>query len=404
MFDWLARLFSPTPATKPREQALHLSPLSTQTADFAQSSVFSSTQASHAYEQSAWVYVAINRITEAAALVPLHVYEQTAQGKRALPAHPMLALLNNPNPYTSCFELLEQTLGNLELHGNAYWYIVGDTAGKPKQLWNLRPDRVSIVPDPRHYVRGYVYELEGQRIALEALEVVHFKRWHPRNDYYGLSALSAARLAVQADGAMAEWNRASFGRDYGVPAGIVNIKQPIGDLDFERLKAEWRSSYGTGQRRTAFLRGGEVEWVNIGLSHSELDFLQGRKAQRDEILSIFGIPLGLLDANATEANATVAERQFIERTLYPKLVRMAQKISQDLLPFWQGQGQESGEGAESAEAYAQCVAEFEDIRPTDARLRLEEIRTAAQFMSVAEIRARYYDLGLGQAVATVMPE
>lgn len=385
MFDWLTRLFSPTPATKPREQALHLSSLATQTTDFADISAFSSTQANFAYEQSAWVYMAVNRIAEAGALVPLHIYQQTSCGKQRLETHPLLTLLSQPNPYHSRFELLEQTLGNLELHGNAYWYIVGDEQGKPKQLWNLRPDRISIVPDARHYVRGYVYELEGQRLALEALEVVHFKRWHPRNDYYGLSALSAARAAVQADQAMAEWNRASFGRDYGVPAGIVNIKQPISDMDFERLKAEWRSSYGTGQRRTAFLRGGEVEWKHIGLSHSELDFLQGRKAQRDEILSIFGIPLGLLDANATEANATVAERQFIERTLYPKLVRMAQKISQDLLPFWQEGGQE-----------ATLSAEFEDIRPTDAHLRLEEIRTAAQFMSVAEIRARYY--GLTEAV------
>ena len=167
-----------------------------------------------------------------------------------------------------------------------------------------------------------------------------------------------------------------------MPAGIVNIRDFISDSDFERLKREWRSNYGGTSRRTAFLRGGAVEWQHIGLSHSDLDFLQGRRAQRDEILNIFGIPVGLVSENATEANAKVAERQFIERTLYPKLLRLAEKISAELLPFY---------GRELAAAY-------DDIRPTDARARLDEIRTAYPLLSINELRARYFQLppvGLG---------
>ncbi|MCA9913519.1 MAG: phage portal protein, partial [Anaerolineae bacterium] len=239
-----------------------------------------------------------------------------------------------------------------------------------------RPDRVSIVPDPAHYVRGYVYEVDGKQIPLEAVEVVHFKRWHPTNDYYGLSALEAARMAIETDRAMSRWNQNTFGSENGVPAGIVNITDFVSDGDFERIKREWRSSYGGAQRKTAFLRGGTVQWQNIGLSHTELDFLKGRLAHRDEILNIFGIPVGLVSENATEANATVAERQFIERTLWPKLVRLAQKITQEMLPFYPGTH----------------IAEFEDIRPTDVQARLDEIRTAQSVLSINEIRQKYYDL------------
>jgi len=213
-------------------------------------------------------------------------------------------------------------------------------------------------------------------VPLDAVEVVHFKRWHPGNDYYGLSPIASAQTAILSDKHMADWNRNTFGKDNGVPAGIVNIKDFISDTDFERIKREWRNNYGGTGRKTAFLRGGAVEWQNIGLSHSDLDFLQGRKAQRDEILNIFGIPVGLVSENATEANASVAERMFIERTLYPKLVRLAQKITQELLPFY-------GEG---------YVAEFEDIRPTDTQARLDEIRTASTLMSINELRAQYYQL------------
>ena len=290
--------------------------------------------------------------------------------------HPLEQLLGNPNPLTSRFELFEQTIGSLELHGNAYWFLAGDGFGLPREIWLLRPDRVAIVPHERRIVAGYLYEINGERIPLDAIEVLHFKRWHPDNDFYGLSPIAAARGAVLSDKHMADWNRNAFGQDHGVLAGIVNIKDFISDSDFERLKREWRSNYGGASRRTAFLRGGAIEWQHIGLSHSDLDFLQGRQAQRDEILNIFGIPVGLVSENATEANAKVAERQFIERALWPKLVRIAQKISQELLPFYG----------------ANLVAEYDDIRPTDAQARLEEIRTAYPLLSVNELRAQYFQL------------
>lgn len=331
---------------------------------------------SRIYQQSPWVYISVNRIAEAAALVPLSVYRLSGEKRLEIVRHPLEILLDAPNPHLSRFELFEQTVGHLELTGNAYWFLGGNQAGVPIEIWPLRPDRVSIVPDPETFVKGYIYEIDGRRIPLLPNEVVHFKRWHPTNDYYGLSALEAARLAISSDRSMAEWNRNTFGKDNGVPAGVINIKDFVTDADYERLKREWNSSYGGVQRRTAFLRGGSVQWQNIGLSHRDLDFLQGRSAHRDEILNSFGVPVGMLSENATEANAKVAERLFIERTLWPKLVRIAQKITQDLLPFWPGEH----------------IAEFEDIRPTDAQARLDEIRTASTVLSINEIRERYYHL------------
>ena len=375
MWQWLSNLFQNVGAGRLQTQTPHLQAVavhnSTNFGDSARAAEHETM-----YQQSSWVYVAVNRIAEAGALVPLRVLRVQGEQRIEVVRHPLEMLLDNPNPVMSRFELFEQTIGFLELTGNAYWFIVGDTRGRPAQIWPLRPDRITIVPHPQHYIAGYIYEIDGQRIPLEAVEVVHFKRWHPANDYYGLSALEAARIAVESDRAMARWNKNTFGQDNGVPAGIVNIKEFISDSDFERVKREWRGSYGSAQRKTAFLRGGAVEWQNIGLSHTDLDFLKGRKAHREEILNIFGLPVGLVSENATEANAKVAERLFIERTLWPKLVRLAQKITQELLPFYPGEH----------------IALFDDIRPTDLQTRLDEIRTAQSILSINEIRERYYDM------------
>jgi HK97 family phage portal protein len=332
-----------------------------------------------AYASAPWVYVAVSRIAEAGALVPLEVVRSTRDGREALPDHPLLHLLAQPNPLTSRFELIEATLAALELHGNAYWFLLGGGDGLPAEIWPLHPGRMTVVPGGAGGVRGYVYAHEGQQLALEPVEVVHFRRYNPADPFYGQSTLAAAREAVAADSAMAAWNRRTFSEGHAVPAGIVNIAPAITDGDYERIRRDWQAAYGGGQRRTAFLRGGDISWQSIGLSHSELDFLKGRQAGRDEILAIFGIPVGLIAENATEANARVAERSFIERTLWPKLVRLAAKMTVDLLPFYDGA--------------ADCAVAFSDIRPTDTDARLAELRAAYPVLSINEIRARYYGLG-----------
>lgn len=373
MFHWLSSWFR-TRRHQLRPQAPHIESAA------ARSSFHSSpalnVHSARVYEASPWVYIAINRIAEAGALAPLRVFRLKGETRVGIENHPAEQLFRNPNPLTSRFELFEQTLGSLELNGNAYWFLAGDSRGIPREIWALRPDRITIAPHKTRVVGGYLYQIDGQMIPLDAMEVIHFRRWHPSNDYYGLSPISAARSAVLSDKHMSDWNRNAFGKDQAVPAGIVSIDDFISDSDFERIKREWRSNYGGAERKTAFMRGAAISWQNIGLTHSELDFLQGRQAQRDEILNIFGIPVGLVSENATEANAKVAERLFVERTLYPKLVRLAQKISQELLPFY-------GDD---------LIAEYDDIRPTDTQARLDEIRAAYPLLSINELRANYYQL------------
>ncbi len=115
----------------------------------------------------------------------------------------------------------------------------------------------------------------------------------------------------------------------------------------------------------------------MGLSQHDMDFLNARRFNREEIFQIFGIPVGLFSENATEANALVGERVFVERTLWPKLVRIAEKITTDLLPFY-------GTG---------LVGRFDDIRPQDRAQQLTELRLARGVLTVNELRARYFGLG-----------
>jgi len=326
------------------------------------------------YLRSAWVYVAVTRIAEAAALVPYQVYAVDGEAQIAQNNHPIERLLRNPNPTLSQFELLESTFGFLELTGNAYWFLSGPLGGAPTEIWPLRPDRVRIAADKQRYIGGYVYTVDGVDVPLDADEVIHFKRWNPTNDLYGLSPLEAAAIASQTDRHMAIWNRNFFSQEKAIPAGLVTIRNMVSDSDYTRIIREFRESFGGTERKTAFIRGADVSWADIGLSQKETDFLEARQLNRDEIFHIFGIPLGLYARNATEANATVARQTFLADTIWPKLMRFSQKLTLQLAPFFG----------------PNLIILPEEIRDTSADLA--EVQAAGPYLTINEMRARFWNM------------
>lgn len=344
-----------------------------------------------AYAQSLWVYFCVTRIAERAALVPYHVYEidPATEEEVEVQEHPLELLLASPNEGMSGFELMEYTFGSLELTGNAYWYLTLDQRGIPVEIWPLRPDRVEVVPSKTEWVKGYIYHVDGHRIPLEKQEVVHFKRWHPLEDYVGLSPIQAAALAIEGDLNAQRWN-ARFFHENAIPSGVIAIKEHISDADYDAIVKQWEGKYKgvEGAHKVAFIRGSDVSVETLSIPHRDMEFLEYRKFTQREIFNIYGIPMGKWIENATEANAKVAERTFINDTLWPKLVRVGWKISSEVLSRW-------GENLRGR---------FEDIRITDRELQLRELEIVAKgamdptlglpvpLMTVDEMRARYFDL------------
>ena len=148
------------------------------------------------YERNAVVYRAVRMIAEAAASVPWLLFEERAE----IRAHPLLDLLQKPNPADVGPSLMEALFTNLLLFGNAY---VEATLvdGVPRELYALRPDRMSIVPGPNGWPIGYDYMIGGNKVryALDSQGVnpiLHLKLFHPLDDHYGFSPLAAAQVPL----------------------------------------------------------------------------------------------------------------------------------------------------------------------------------------------------------------
>jgi len=334
------------------------------------------------YQRLSWVQIAVHAVASTAATTALNVVRLEGEDENAEINHPFEKLLDRPNPLQSRYEFLESVFSYRALTGNAYVWLNRPSANvEPSEMWIIPSHKIRPVPDKNLYLRGYIYEPgDGQEIPLELHEVAHFKKFNPLNSFLGMSPIEALATVAVGDMAMTRWNTNFFDKDNAKVPGALAFADPIMDADWERMRADIRKEHGGVKRSLMMLRNvgkGGVEWVNMAMSQKDMEFLNARNANRSEIFSMFAPGLdSILAINATEANALSGKRTFIELGVWPAMVAVAEKFTNDVLP-----------------AYGPNLrAEFDDIRITDRALELQEQAAFSQVGTVDEIRQKFYQL------------
>lgn len=246
--------------------------------------------------------------------------------------HPFLELMKNVNPFMNEFELKEMTDLHEELTGNNYWYIVSNGAGIPAEIWIVPPDKMTVIPSKKEFIKGYVYKVGTQEIHFEREEIIHFKFPSPTSAYYGMGCFAAIIHAYNINENMNRYESALFG-NMAKPDGVLQTDQSLNDVEFERIKKGWNQKYGGVDKtgKTAILERG-LTYKPITFTPRELSFLAGRKVTKEEIFNAFGLPLGLFDKEANRANAEQATYTYMKDTISPRHRRQEQKINEKLLP------------------------------------------------------------------------
>ena len=147
--------------------------------------------------QNAIVYRSVRMIAEAAASIPLLLYA----GDEEIIEHPLLDLMRRPSHDHTGTDFLEAWYGYLLVAGNSYVEAVA-VDGQIRELHNLRPDRMKVLPGVDGWPEGYDYSVSGKsvRFMAEAVDgvrtVLHTRLFHPANDHYGMSPIEAAATAI----------------------------------------------------------------------------------------------------------------------------------------------------------------------------------------------------------------
>jgi len=332
-----------------------------------------------AYLWAPWVYAAVNRVAVTAAGAKLNVRRRQGEEETEEINHPLEQLLEHPNPLDSRFSFLESLFGYLALTGEAYvWLNRAEEGAPPDELYILPTRQVRPHSDGRLNIDGYEYYpgSADEPHFLPPWQIMHVKRFNPTNRLAGLSPVAVAQLAIRTDKAQADWNERNFGRYNARTPGVLAFPDPIADSTWERIKAEF---YGDSDRNGATRQvmlmrnvgSGTPKWIPTAMNPAEMQFLESRQFNREEIYDIFAPGLAAMTAiNATEATARTAKATFIDLTVWPLMVATAEAFTHAILP-----------------AYGpNLVCGFDDIRVTDRALALQEYRAYTQHLTINEAR------------------
>ncbi|MGR7993777.1 phage portal protein [Xanthobacter sp. ZOL 2024] len=294
------------------------------------------------FTRNAIAYRAVRMIGEAAATIPWVLME----AGREHDTHPLLDLLNRPNPRLTRSGLLEAMACHLLVAGNAYVEAVA-VEGQLRELHVLRPDRMRVVPGPDGWPEAYDYTLCGRTLRISQASVVegaevpailHLTAFNPLDDHYGFPPLEAAAQALDLHNAASAWNKALID-NAARPSGAL-VYGGAGSLteeQFERLKGELEASFqgATNAGRPLLLEGG-LDWRPLSLSPKDMDFEAARNGAAREIALAVGVPPMLLGipGDNTYANYAEANRALWRQSVVPLMRRMAEGLATWLGPAY----------------------------------------------------------------------
>jgi len=280
------------------------------------------------------VYACISLLSRSQAMLPLQLYRRKDDAETVENNHALSDILTGaPNRWQTPFEFEAMMVAHKLIRGNAYAYI-SRLGGDVKELIPLNPARMRV-EQRNDLALDYVYRLRNGGERVYSAADIHHRRAMSTDGVMGLSPIGVARHAIGLAMKMEAHGSKTFD-NAAKPSGALKSPKPLTAEAAARLKSSFDSIHSGVENagRTMVLEDG-LEWVQIGMSAEDLQFIEGRKLQRNEIAMFFGVPPHMIgDIDRGTSWGSGIEQQslgFLVHTLNPHLVADRQALARDLL-------------------------------------------------------------------------
>lgn len=294
------------------------------------------------YGAVVWVYAAINRKAEDVASVPVRFVKRADDAgllQEVPQSHPLRRLLGRPNAFMTWIDLCEATSSYLDIAGNTYWLKFTDRAQRPAELWPIRPELVTILGSATDYIGGYRIRAGREIFDFLPDQVVHFKKFNPTNDYYGLGALTAVWNESVIEEEAEIWNR-NILRNAGRLDGLLTSDQALNETQAKQNAERFREMFsGPRNAGTVMVLGKGLSYKAVATSPKELDFVLSRKLSREAILAAIGVRPVILGLEAGDIGRRSEQiRDYFQSTVGSRIKRICAVANEFIVPDFQEPG------------------------------------------------------------------
>jgi len=332
------------------------------------------------YEENVWVFSCIRAIATAGAALPLRIYKKSTEWaeedqatassvKRLLKRikrkitkqvdkdrwvevpddFPAIKLFENPNPSMSGTDLMIAILTYLELAGDEFIEVARAAKSLvPKELYPMRPDRITIVPDSKgRGVKEYTFQVDSrsEKIPFPADDVIMFKYFSPTKDWRGQATILAATTTILLEQYIESYEKGFF-KNGAIISGIIKPSNPdirIDEASMRRLKQEFiDANTGTSNYFALAAFPSEVSYEPISPNPKDMQMDLLKRMTREQILSAFGVPpvmVQLLE-HAKYDNYKLQMQAFFRGVMRPKMRIISSELTRFVNKEFGGDGQE----------------------------------------------------------------
>ncbi len=278
-------------------------------------------------------YACVRNIAEDLAKNPIHLYERVPNGKRRASTHPLYVLLNSsPNSWQTSYEFVEMLTAHALLRGNGFARVSRGLGGKVLELIPLLPSSVTIEQREDLSI-GYTYtNPNGRQITFEQDDILHL-RGLTLDGVVGITPIQYAKETFALASAAEQHGSAMFGGRVTGP-GVFETPGKLSDAAYDRLKKSFKEEGGIDNASSPIILEQGLSWKSLGIKLSDLQFIETRKFQVEEIARLYRMPLhkiGHLE-RATNNNIEHQSREYVTDTLLPWARRWEQALLRDCLP------------------------------------------------------------------------
>ena len=283
------------------------------------------------YQNYNVVHTAIKKISNACSEIPIVFYTDNGD----ISPHDSIYTLFKDVAY-----LLEGITTYMNLSGEAFLYMPtsrGQEAGLsslPANIQVINPKDMEHIIDQETGKLLY-WKFNGKMNILPQ-EISQIKFYNPYCPYRGLSPIDSIRVTMDADYAAQQYNKAFF-ENSAMPESILTLdaEAEVNEAVMTKLKSQLLAKHqGVDNKHIPLILQGGMKWQTLNVTQKEMDFLDSKKFNRADVLSVFGVHPFVAgyteEGDTNRSTADTAYYLFYTNTIVPILNRIAICINRDI--------------------------------------------------------------------------
>jgi HK97 family phage portal protein len=283
------------------------------------------------YRQIPVVYACIRAKAINVSQVPVTIH--TIGSDDPIENHPIVDLFDTINPFINKYQLWEGICTMLDAYGWAPIMVDPQRVGNvPVALWLMHPKNVKVAKRNGVFI-GFMVKINKQEVFVTKEDMIMPKYFNPYDDILGMSPTDPLKLINESEWEAIRFNKKFF--DNGIAPGTVySTEQNLTDEQFDRAHAQLiEARRGVSEAHKGLLLEGGLTLQNIRPSNRDLQFMEMRKMDREDVCMVYKVPKAEISLyeDINYATALSADLAFWKKTLMPIMKMIKDTFDKTLL-------------------------------------------------------------------------